>query len=163
AFAARGLGTAKAADAAPALRRIVTDQKAPQAVIVQSIRAIAAMRDTASLPALRTIVLNRNADATVRSEAMTALAAVVNESSTVLLPDLASNRPRGIGGAARGARAKGEPAVFLSFLASLDVDRDWPVRVALANALGPFPADRAAPRLTMMLKDPDRRVIPAVL
>ena len=163
AFAARGLGTAKAADSAPALRRIVTDQKAPPAVVVQSIRALAAVRDAASLPALRTIVLNRTADATVRSEAMTALAALVNESSTDLLLDLASNPTPAIRAAALGALAKVDPDVFVSTLASLDVDRDWSVRVALANALGTLPADRAAPRLTLMLKDPDRRVIPAVL
>ena len=163
AFAARGLGTAKATEAATALRRIVTDQKLPQAVIVQSIRALAAMRDTASLSALRTIVLNRSADATVRLEAMTALAAVVTESSTDLLLDLASNPTPAIRGAALGALARVDPDGFVSTLASLDPDRDWTVRVALANALGSLPADRALPRLTMMLQDTDRRVIPAVL
>jgi cyclophilin family peptidyl-prolyl cis-trans isomerase/HEAT repeat protein len=163
AFAARGLGTAKATEAAAALRRIVTEQKLPQAVIVQSIRALAAMRDTASQSALRTVVLNRSADATVRGEAMTALAAVVTESSTDLLLDLASNPTPAIRGAALGALARVEPDVFISTLASLDTDRDWTVRVALANALGSLPADRALPRLTMMLQDTDRRVVPAVL
>lgn len=163
AFAARGLGTAKATDGAAALRRMVTDQKLPQAVIVQSIRAVAAMRDTASLPALRTIVLNRSADATVRLEAMTALAALANESSTDLLLDLISNPTPAIRGAALGALARVDPEVFVSTLASLDTDRDWTVRVALANALGTLPADRALPRLTVLLQDPDRRVIPAVL
>jgi cyclophilin family peptidyl-prolyl cis-trans isomerase/HEAT repeat protein len=163
AFAARGLGNAKAIEAAAALRRIVTDQKLPQAVIVQAIRALAAMRDTASQSALRTIVLNRSADATVRLEAMTALAAVVTESSTDLLLDLASNPTPAIRGAALGALARVDPDGFVSTLASLDPDRDWTVRVALANALGTLPADRALPRLTMMLQDMDRRVIPAVL
>jgi cyclophilin family peptidyl-prolyl cis-trans isomerase len=56
-----------------------------------------------------------------------------------------------------------DPDHFVSTLASLDPDRDWTVRVALANALGSLPADRAMPRLTVMLQDSDRRVIPAVL
>jgi len=163
AFAARGLGAAKATEAAAALRQIVTEQKLPQAVIVQSIRALAAMHDTASQSALRAIVLNRSADATVRLEAMTALAAVVTESSTDLLLDLASNPTPAIRGAALSALARVDPDGFVSTLASLDPDRDWTVRVALANALGSLPADRALPRLTMMLQDPDRRVIPAVL
>ncbi|HEY7188234.1 MAG TPA: HEAT repeat domain-containing protein [Vicinamibacterales bacterium] len=163
AFAARGLGNAKAPDAATALRRIVTEQKLPQAVIVQSIRALATMRDTGSQTALRAIVLNRSADATVRLEAMTALAAVVTASSIDLLLDLASNSTPAIRGAALGALARVDPDHFVSTLASLDPDRDWTVRVALANALGSLPADRAMPRLTVMLQDSDRRVIPAVL
>jgi cyclophilin family peptidyl-prolyl cis-trans isomerase/HEAT repeat protein len=163
AFAARGLGNAKAPEGAAALRQIIADQKLPQPVIVQSIRAVATLRDTASVAALRTIVLSRSADATLRLEAMTALAALVNESSTDLLLDLLSNPRPAIRGAALGALARVDPDVFVSTLASLDTDRDWTVRVALANALGTLPADRAVPRLTLMLKDPDRRVIPAVL
>jgi HEAT repeat protein len=45
AFAARGIGTSKATQAAPALRQIVSDGKAQPAVIVQAIRALGTLRD----------------------------------------------------------------------------------------------------------------------
>ncbi len=61
------------------------------------------------------------------------------------------------------ALARVDPATFLTALASLDADREWSVRVAMANALGTLPSAQSLPRLTVMLQDPDQKVIPAVL
>ena len=163
AFAAKGLGSAKATGAASALRQIVSDRKRPQAVVIQAIRALAAMHDAAALAVLRPIVTNPSADATLRLEAMTALGALANSSSLELLLDLVSNPAPAIRGAALGALARADSDAFVSAVAALDPDRDWTVRVALANALGTQPAERSTPRLTLMLQDQDQRVIPAVL
>jgi cyclophilin family peptidyl-prolyl cis-trans isomerase len=94
---------------------------------------------------------------------MNAFGTVVTASALDLLLDLVSNPTPAIRGAALGALARVDPDAFVSTLASLDADRDWTVRVALANALGTLPAPRSAPRLTVMLQDQDQRVIPAVL
>ena len=48
-------------------------------------------------------------------------------------------------------------------LSSLDLDRQWTVRAALATALGTLPAAKAAPLLEPMAGDQDQRVLPAVL
>jgi len=163
AFAARGLGLAKATQAAPALRQIVSERRAPSGVVVQAIRALAAMGDAAAVPVLRTIVTTPSADPALRLEATTAFATLVDASALDLLLDLLSNPTPALRGAAFGALARVDRDTFLSTLAGLDADRDWTVRVAVANALATLPAERSVPRLTVMLQDSDQRVIPAVL
>src|SRR4030095_15332984 len=79
------------------------------------------------------------------------------------LLDLVSNSVPAIRAAALQALARVDPATFLTALASLDADREWSVRVAMANALGTLPSAQSLPRLTVMLQDPDQKVIPAVL
>jgi cyclophilin family peptidyl-prolyl cis-trans isomerase len=56
-----------------------------------------------------------------------------------------------------------DPETFLGALSGLDIDRDWNVRSAQAAALGMIPSELSLARLTLMLKDRDQRVIPAVL
>ena len=163
AFAARGLGLAKAMAAAPALRQIVSERRVPSGVVVQAIRALAAMGDAAAVPVLRTIVTTPSADPALRLEATTAFATLVDASALDLLLDLLSNPTPALRGAAFGALARVDRDTFLSTLAGLDADRDWTVRVAVANALATLPAERSVPRLTVMLQDSDQRVIPAVL
>jgi len=163
AFAARGLGTAKATPAAPALRQIVSERRLPPAVVIQAIRALAAMRDVDSAPVLTAIVTNPSADPTLRLEAMTAFSSVATVASLDLLQDLMTNPTPAVRGAALATLARVDPDAFMSTLAVLESDRDWTVRVALANALGTLPADRSVPRLTVMLQDQDQRVVTAVL
>ena len=52
---------------------------------------------------------------------------------------------------------------FISIISGLDPDPHWSVRAALATALGTLGAEQARARLTVMLQDPDQRVVPAVL
>jgi HEAT repeat protein/cyclophilin family peptidyl-prolyl cis-trans isomerase len=163
AFAARGLGLARVTAAAPALRQIVSERRAAVSVVVQAIRALAAMGDAGAAPVLRTIVTTPSADPALRLEAMTAFASMADASALDLLLDLLSNPTPAIRGAAFGALARVDPDTFVSTLAGLDADRDWSVRVAVANALATLPAERSVPRLTLMLQDSDQRVIPAVL
>jgi cyclophilin family peptidyl-prolyl cis-trans isomerase len=163
AFAARGLGAVKATQAAPALATIIRDRRRDPAVVIQAIRAIAAIGHGGSSPALAAIVADAKADAAVRVEALTALGALRADGVTDLLLDLMSDPSPPLRGGAMRALASIDPETFLTALSGLDPDRDWTVRTAQAAALGTLTAEQAQPRLQVMLRDADQRVVPAVL
>ena len=48
-------------------------------------------------------------------------------------------------------------------MSGLEPDRQWPVRAAVATALGTLGAEQGAPLLLPLLKDEDKRAVPAVL
>jgi cyclophilin family peptidyl-prolyl cis-trans isomerase/HEAT repeat protein len=162
-FAVKGLGSTKATQAGPLLRQIVEQRRQPAPVVIQAVRSLAAVRDPGAVPVFIKIVADVKSDPTLRLEAMNALGALVTTEHIDLLLDLVSNSVPGIRGAALQALARVDPDTFLTALASLDADRDWTVRVAVATALGTLPSTRSLPRLTLMLQDPDPKVIPAVL
>jgi cyclophilin family peptidyl-prolyl cis-trans isomerase/HEAT repeat protein len=162
-FAVKGVGSTKAVQGAPALRQIVEQGQHSPAVVIQAVRSLATLRDTAALPILTKLVADARTDATLRLEAMTTLGALVSVEALDVLLDLVSNPVPGIRAAALQALARVDPQTFVATLAGLDADRDWTVRVAVANALGTLPADQSLPRLTVMLQDRDQRVIPAVI
>ena len=56
-----------------------------------------------------------------------------------------------------------DPDTFLSTLSGLDMDSDWTVRAAEAEALATLPPARAQSRLQPLLRDLDLRVVSAVL
>ena len=163
AFAARGLGVSKAAAAAAPLRQIIEQRTADPAVLVQAMRALAALGDAQAAPALIKIVADGNADPTLRVEALTALATAVPSESVDLLLDLMSDPSPAIRAGAVRALARLDAETFLTTLSALEPDRDWTVRVAQASALGTVPPALGQPRLTAMLSDRDLRVIPSVL
>jgi len=163
AFAARGLGVMKAATAASALRQIVERRSAHPAVVIQAIRAVAAIGDTAATPTLTRVVSDAGMDPVLRVEAMTALAAVAGPDSLDLMLDLVSDRSPAVRGLAMRSLARIDPDGFLVTLSGLDSDRDWTVRTAQAAALGSLPSARGGPALMALLEDRDPRVIPAVL
>jgi len=162
-FAVKGLAAAKAIQAAGPLREIVAERRGNPALVVQAVRALPLLADTASVPVLIALVRDRGITATLRLEAMTALGVLVDASNMDLLLDLVSDPTPGVRAAALAALARLEPDTFLAVIAGLDTDRDWNVRVALAGALGSLPDARGVPRLTVMLQDRDGRVIPSVL
>jgi cyclophilin family peptidyl-prolyl cis-trans isomerase/HEAT repeat protein len=163
AFAARGLGVIKAAGAGEALVGVVRERRRDQAVVVEAIRALAAIGHAPAGPVLAAIVADAKADPALRLEALAALGALRPPAVTDLLLDLISDPWPPLRGGAMRALAAVDPDTFLSALSGLDADRDWTVRAAQAAALGTLPAARAQPRLTTMIRDPDQRVIPAVL
>ena len=163
AFAVKGLGTSKATQAAPALRQIVEQRARPAPIVIQAVRSLTAIRDASAVPVLIKVIADASADATLRLEAANAFGALVTTEHVELLLDLVSNSVPAIRAAALQALARVDPATFLTALASLDADREWSVRVAMANALGTLPSAQSLPRLTVMLQDPDQKVIPAVL
>ena len=163
AFAVKGLGTSKATQAAPVLRQIVEQRTRPAPIVIQAVRSLTAIRDASAVPVLIKVIADASADATLRLEAANAFGALVTTEHVELLLDLVSNSVPAIRAAALQALARVDPATFLTALASLDADREWSVRVAMANALGTLPSAQSLPRLTVMLQDPDQKVIPAVL
>jgi cyclophilin family peptidyl-prolyl cis-trans isomerase/HEAT repeat protein len=163
-FAARGLAGVKATSAAAHLREIVTERRRDPAVILQSVRALAALGDQASVPVLTKMVTDRAITGPLRQEAMAALATLMDSRGIDLLLDLVTDPVPAVRGSAFTALARLEPAAFLSVLAGLEADADWNVRVAIATALGSLPEEQGVARLSIMLQqDRDLRVVPAVL
>jgi cyclophilin family peptidyl-prolyl cis-trans isomerase/HEAT repeat protein len=161
-FAARGLGVMKSREAAHLLRGIVQERRRHPAVLVQAIRALAAIEDDASAPVLTSVLTDAKADRMLRLEALTALGTVGGANIDLLL-DLMSEPWPPLRAAAMRALVASDPDTFLTALSGLDPDRDWTVRAAQATALGTLSAEQAQPRLMAMLRDPDQRAVPAVL
>jgi cyclophilin family peptidyl-prolyl cis-trans isomerase/HEAT repeat protein len=166
-FAVRGVAALKLPQAAAMLRAIVerrqVDAAVDAAVVIQAIRGLASLGDAAAAPVLTAIVADLKAESSLRQEAMTALAAVVGADSVDLLVDLISDAIPAVRGAAMGALARVDPDTFTAALSGLDADPDWMVRVAQATALGGLPSDQGLARLSTMLGDEERRVVPAVI
>lgn len=163
AFAAKGLATLKVAAAAETLRRIVDARQAPRAVLIQSIRALAALADTESAPVLQRVIVDPQAELIVRVEALDALGVTGARANVDLLLDLLSDTVPAIRGGAMHALARLDPETFIVTLSGLDPDREWTVRVAQVSALATLPPDVGGPRLLVMLQDRDQRVAAAVL
>jgi cyclophilin family peptidyl-prolyl cis-trans isomerase len=108
-------------------------------------------------------VTDASADSGLRLEALSALGSLRAGSATELLLDLASDPAPTLRAGAIRALAAVDAGTFLTVLSGLDPDRDWTVRAAQASALGTLTPEQAHPRLTMMLRDADQRVLPAVL
>jgi cyclophilin family peptidyl-prolyl cis-trans isomerase/HEAT repeat protein len=163
AFAARGLGAVKAAAAVTPLMEIVRQRNAPPAVVVESIRALAAIGDARAGPLVLGIAGDAAQDLNIRLEALTAVGGLHPAEGLDVLLDLLSEAVPAVRSAAMHALAQSDPTTFLSALSGLDPDRDWTVRAAQASALGTLTAAQAGPPLTLMLSDSDQRVIPFVL
>ena len=163
AFAARGLGVIKAAAGSAPLRQMVEERRAHPAVVIEAIRALAAIGDTAAAPVLRKVFLETTADVTLRLEALAAFGRVAGVDQLDLFIELLVDPLPPVRGLALRAIARLDPDTFLATLSGLDPDRDWTVRVAQAMALGTIPPEMGLPRLMLMLQDPDNRVIPSVL
>ena len=163
AFAARGLGVMKAQVGSAPLRQIVEARTAHPAVLIEAVRALAAIGDAMALPGLIKIVADTGADPALRREAMTALGGVATADSLDMMLDLISDSAPAVRGAARRALARIDPDTFFATLSGLDMDPDWTVRAAEAEALAMLPPARAQARLQLLLRDQDRRVVSAVL
>jgi cyclophilin family peptidyl-prolyl cis-trans isomerase/HEAT repeat protein len=163
AFAARGLATQKAEAAKPVFRQIVEQRRAPTAVMIQAIRGLVSMNESAVAETMLKIYDDATADPELRAEALGAFASLATAESTDLLLDLLSDRVPAARAAALRGLARADPDTFMSALSTMEPDREWTVRVALATALGSIQADRSASLLTALLGDRDQRVIPPVV
>jgi len=163
ALAARGLGALQHEAALPALLDLVDLQRRDQRVVVTAVRALAELGDVAAAPVLRRLLRTPNLDSTLLLESVEALAAVgALESVDVMIELLAHSWPPLRGAALRGL-ARLDPDRFLLVLSSLPPDRHWQVRADLARALVWVDPEVAAFRLSVLLEDEDRRVLPSVL
>ena len=163
AFAARGLGQVKAANAAAPLRTIAESAGEPMAVRIQAVRALALIGDPAAAEVMRRLIVSPKVDQNLQLEAITALSQLRSPDNVELLIDLASAQWPSVRAAALRALAQTDVDTFISAISGLDPDQHWSVRASLAATLGDLGRDRAEARLTAMLKDSDQRVIPAVL
>jgi cyclophilin family peptidyl-prolyl cis-trans isomerase/HEAT repeat protein len=163
AFAVRGLVTAKATQSAAVARAIVEERRGDPAVLVQAIKAVAALGDRAAIPALIKIIGDPAAEPNLRLEVMAAISTLADAETADVLVELISDRLPGVRGAALRALARVDPDVFVATLAGIDPDTEWTVRAAEAEALALLPPDRSLPRLSTLLADKDPRVVPAAI
>ena len=92
-----------------------------------------------------------------------ALAAVGAPETADIAVELLGHRAPAVRGAALTTLAGLDPETFLLLLSGLPPDPHWQVRADLARALALADPDAAAYRLSLLLDDDDRRVVPAVL
>jgi cyclophilin family peptidyl-prolyl cis-trans isomerase/HEAT repeat protein len=168
AFAARGLGNAKAAGAVSSLLPLTDPARLDPLVAVSAVRALAQVGGDEAAPRLLALVTAPKLDPNVRLEAVVAIGALAATGSRIpqaadALMDLAADPWPAMRSQALRALAAVDADQFVFALSGLDPDPVWSVRAALAAALASVPAEIAAPRLRLMLDDTDRRVIPAVL
>jgi cyclophilin family peptidyl-prolyl cis-trans isomerase/HEAT repeat protein len=134
-----------------------------RALAVEAVRALGRIGDPAGGAALLAVVRDNRADVVVRAEALNALATTRAAGVENLLLDLLSDLNPDIRAAALRSSAALDPEGFVAALSGLDIDPDWTVRATLASVLGTLAPEMALPRLELLLKDTDQRVIPAVL
>jgi HEAT repeat protein/cyclophilin family peptidyl-prolyl cis-trans isomerase len=164
AFAARGLGAMKHADAVPPLLPLASGSD--RSVAIEAIRALGRLGDPAAVATLMSVAQKPRVDPHVFLEAVTALGAPRGEVDPRLfeaLLDVLQDRRPAVRAAAIKGLASMDPEGFVTVLSGLDPDPHWMVRSALATTLGTLRPEVALPRLRLMLDDQDKRVIPAVL
>ena len=163
AFAARGLGQAKAAAASAALLAMAESAGEATAARIQAVRALALLGDPAASAAMRRLIVSPKTDQNLQLEAITALAQLRSMDMVDLLIDLVSASWPSARAAALRALAHTDVDTFMSALSGLEPDPHWSVRASLAATLGDLGRERAEARLTDMLRDSDQRVVPFVL
>ena len=163
AIAARGLGALGDTSALPVLVELLDPRRRDARVVITAVRALAALGDNKAAPALRRLLRTSDLDSALLLELVEALAAVGEQSSTDVMIELLSHPWPPLRGVALRGLARLDADLFVLVLSGLQPDSQWQVRADLADALGFVDADVGAFRLTLMLEDEDRRVIPAVL
>jgi HEAT repeat protein/cyclophilin family peptidyl-prolyl cis-trans isomerase len=161
AFAVKGLGALKDRAALPVLLSLASGSD--RTAVIEAVRALGRIGDPAAAPPLLKIIQDRKADPAVRLEAVAAIGSVRTSAVYDIVLDLLSDPSPDVRSAALRSSAALDPEQFVTVLSGLDPDPDWRVRFALASVLGTLPADVALPRLSLMLKDSDQRVLPSVM
>jgi cyclophilin family peptidyl-prolyl cis-trans isomerase/HEAT repeat protein len=162
-FAAKGLGALKDAAAIDVLSKLALEWRADPRSAASALRALAQIGDAKAAPAILRLLQDRALDPVLLVEAVTAAGSVKAAAANDRLLDLMSNPAPPVRAAAlRSVRAL-DSQEFVRVLSTLDPDPHWSVRAALASTLSTLEPALALPRLTVMLKDQDLRVIPSVL
>ena len=132
-------------------------------VRIEAVRALADCAAPDAVAALSTVIRTPQLDANLRLEALVALGQLAAPATADLFVDVLTDPWPAMRAAAFTALARTDRDMFLTVLSGIEPDAHWTVRAAVAAALGTLDAERARPRLDIMLKDADQRVIPAVL
>jgi len=160
ALAARGLGALKDASAVEVLMPLARD--ADETVALHALRALGAIGDARGTAAAASLLASPSD--VVRREALRALAVLPPDPSLrPRLVGLVGERDPRIRAAALGALAHADRGEFALVLSGMDADPAWPVRAALASALGDVGDEVGVGVLHAMLRDEDPRVLPSVL
>ena len=163
AIAASGLGALGDTSALPVLVELLDPRRRDARVVITAVRALAEIGDEQAEPALRRLLRTPDLDAALLLELVEALGAVGAQSSTDIMIELLSHPWPPLRGAALRGLAQLDAELFVLVLSGLQPDSQWQVRADLAHALAFVDPDVGAFRLTLMLEDEDRRVIPEVL
>ncbi|CAN5382283.1 peptidylprolyl isomerase [soil metagenome] len=162
-FAARGLGALRSVKAIEALTALVSPGKAPLEVIVSAVRALAQIGDPRGVPPIVALLRDSRIDPNIRLEAVTALGTLRAVEGLPYIEDYVTDAWPVMRIAALRAAAAIDPESFVMVLGSLEPDRDWTVRAALADVLATLEPGGALDRLQQLIEDEERRVVPAVL
>ena len=164
AFAARGLGVLRDVSAGPALAALLDPAiKSGIEVSAQAIRAIGQINYGDGAAALIKIAADTTSHPNLRLEAVNALGTLRSTEALPLLYELMTESWAAMRSASMQAAARADPDAFILVLASMEPDRDWRVRSALATVLGTLPPEIGLDRLRAMFGDEDKRVRPAVM
>lgn len=163
AFAVKGLGALKDPAAVPLLLTFVDPVRPTKGPTIEGIRALGRIGDERAVPILTKLLYTRGMNAMVRAETLLALgdsAGTVNPDAFI---DFLADPAPSVRAAALQGFAKRDEDTFMTVLSGLDPDPHWSVRAGLASVLATKDPERALPRVTRLLADPDTRVIPLVL
>jgi cyclophilin family peptidyl-prolyl cis-trans isomerase/HEAT repeat protein len=163
AFAVRGLGTLKDQASVPQLAQLLSRAKGNAALAATAVRALAQIGTHDAAAAVLPLLSADSTDPNVLLEAVDALGAMKSTDALPYIQDLVLDHWPTMRAAAIRAAARIDPEGFVITLSGMDADPHWIVRSALADALAALPAEVAVPRLTPLLHDQDRRVVPAAL
>jgi cyclophilin family peptidyl-prolyl cis-trans isomerase/HEAT repeat protein len=163
ALAAKGLGALRDPAGVEILLPMVQAWPGDPRLAIVAVRALAQIGDSRAVPVLLKVLRTRDLDAELKVEVVAALGAVSAAQASDTLLDLLSDPYPPVRIAALQSLRTLDAQNFLAVLSGLDLDRDWSVRAAIAGIMGTFDAETSLPRLQQALKDPDPRVIPAVL
>ncbi|MBI3400581.1 MAG: HEAT repeat domain-containing protein [Acidobacteria bacterium] len=161
AFAVKGLATLKDRAALPVLMPLLSSGE--RFVLVETIRALGRIGDRSATGPLLRIIRDTRGDAQIRLEAASAIGGIHDPEAFDVLTDVLFEPSPQLRAAALRSLASIDQRTFILLLSSLDPDKDWTVRAALATILGGLPAEIGLPRLMTMINDADQRVIPSVL
>ena len=163
AMAARGLGTLGDTTAVPLLVELLDRDRRDPRVVLSAVRALGAIGDAGAAPALLDLLRTRDLDPGLLAALLDALGAVGAPETVEIAIELLAHGAPAVRGAALATLAGLDPDTFLLLLSGLPPDPHWQVRADLARALALADPDAAAFRLSLLLDDEDRRVVPAVL
>ena len=163
AFAVRGLGVLKDAQAGPVVLPLLEPGKTSREVVAEALRAAGMLGLMAAAERAAAIAGDARADGSLRLEAVATLGALKASEHVPLVQDLITDDWPALRAAALRAAAAIDPEGFSLVLSGLDLDRHWLVRAALADVLATLPTEVAVERVRPLLQDEDKRVVPAAL
>ena len=162
-IAAQALGAFNDIRAIAPLTDLLDFDRRDRSVIVSAIQALGKMTIPEAATVLDEIVRIRSLDRRLRLEVVEALSRHRSIASIEVFMELLAHPWAPLRAASLRALAHTDPESFMFVLSGLGPDPDWRVRSALAEGLRWVRPEAARYRLTVMLNDEDRRVIPQVL